>query len=93
MKGVWNSHWRGRKGLKEDLTDEPLWPAVEDFLKVPGRLLEAGCGTGQWVQFLGKLGHNVVGVDYAPSGLRVGRAHNPNLNLNAGRHSEPAFRR
>jgi ubiquinone/menaquinone biosynthesis C-methylase UbiE len=43
--------------------------------------LEAGCGTGQWVQFLGKLGHDVVGVDYAPSGLEVGRAHNPNLNL------------
>lgn len=81
MDSAWNAHWDGRKGLKEDLSDEALWPTIRDVLNVPGRLLEAGCGTGQWVQFLGKLGHDVVGVDYAPSGLEVGRAHNPNLNL------------
>jgi len=81
MGSVWDAHWDGRKGLKEDLSDEPVWPTIRDVLKVPGRLLEAGCGTGQWVQYLGKLGHDVVGIDYAPSGLEVGRAHNPDLNL------------
>ena len=81
MDNVWNTHWKGRKGLKEDLSEEPLWPTIRDHLNTPGRLLEAGCGTGQWVQFLGKLGHDVVGVDYALSGLEVGRKHNPDLNL------------
>ena len=81
MDNVWNTHWQGRRGLKEDLSDEPLWPTIRDHLNVSGRLLEAGCGTGQWVQFLSKLGHGVVGVDYAFSGLEVGRTHNPNLNL------------
>jgi len=81
MDCTWDTHWRGRKGLKEDLSDEPLWPTISDYLNVPGRLLEAGCGTGQWVQFLGKLGHDVIGVDYAASGLEIGREHNPNLNL------------
>ncbi|UCD49728.1 MAG: methyltransferase domain-containing protein [Phycisphaerales bacterium] len=81
MDGVWDAHWRGREGLKEDLSDEPLWATIRDELDRPGRLLEAGCGTGQWVQFLGTLGHDVVGVDYAASGLEVGRAHNANLEL------------
>ena len=81
MDHAWDAHWSGRKGLKADLTDEPLWLTIRDELKRLGRILEAGCGTGQWVQFLGTLGHAVVGVDYAASGLAVGRAHNPNLNL------------
>ena len=81
LQNTWDIHWRGRKGLKEDLGNEPLWATIRDHLSIPGRVLEAGCGTGQWVQFLGKLGHDAVGVDYAPSGLEVGRAHNPNLNL------------
>lgn len=81
MDSIWDTHWDGRKVLKEDLSDEPLWPTIRHHLRVPGRLLEAGCGTGQLVQFLGKLGHDAVGVDYAASGLEVGRAANPNLNL------------
>ena len=43
MDQVWNAHWSGRKGLKEDLSDEPVWPTIRDALKLPGRLLEAGC--------------------------------------------------
>ncbi len=49
MEEAWDLHWRGRNGLKEDLRDEPLWPTIRDHLRVPGRLPEAGCGTGQWV--------------------------------------------
>ena len=33
------------------------------------------------MQFLRKLGRDVVGADYTPSALEVGCAHNPNLNL------------
>jgi SAM-dependent methyltransferase len=81
MAGWWCSHWRGRVGLKEDMTDEPLWQTIKDLLTRPGRLLEAGCGTGQWVRFFGKMGCDAVGVDFAPSGLKVGLAANPGLRL------------
>ena len=81
MDRVWDAHWRGRRGLKEDLRNEPMWSTIRDVLNKPGRLLEAGCGTGQWVQFLTQGGFDAVGVDYALSGLEVGRAHNPNLKL------------
>ena len=81
MDSFWDAHWHGREGLKQDLSDEPVWPTIRDTLRIPGRVLEAGCGTGQWVQFLGKFGHDVVGVDCALGGLEVGRRHNPALNL------------
>ncbi len=81
MDRYWDAHWHGRRGLKEDLSEEPLWSTIQDHVGTPGRLLEAGCGTGQWVQYLGQLGHDAVGVDYALSGLAVGRKHNRNLNL------------
>lgn len=81
MREQWDAHWRGRPGLKDDLSGEPLWPTIEDRLHKPGRVLEAGCGTGQWVHYLGRLGHDVVGVDYAAGGLEVGLRHNPDLEL------------
>ena len=46
VQNTWDSHWQGREGLKEDLSDEPLWSTIRDYLNVPGRLLEAGCGIG-----------------------------------------------
>ncbi len=84
MSRWWSSHWEGRQGLRSDLRDEPLWPTIEDVLQKPALILEAGCGTGQWVQFLGSLGHTTIGVDYAPAGLRVGKTFNATLRLVAG---------
>jgi len=76
-----DSHWKGREGLKVDMTDEALWPTISDIVEQPGRLLEAGCGTGQWVQFFVRQGHDAVGIDYAESGLNVGRKYNSSLEL------------
>jgi SAM-dependent methyltransferase len=84
MVSWWSTHWEGRRGLKRDLRDEPLWPSIEDVLRTPGRVLEAGCGSGQWVQFFESLGHWPVGLDYADSGLRVGKAANGGLRLLRG---------
>ena len=81
MDHLWDSHWKGREGLKVDMTDEALWPTISDIVERPGRLLEAGCGTGQWVQFFARLGHDAIGIDFAASGLEVGRKHNSSLEL------------
>lgn len=84
MVAWWGTHWEGRRGLPYDLRHEPLWPTIEDVLARPGRVLEAGCGSGQWVQFLDALGHRTVGLDYAVSGLRVGKEANARLRLLRG---------
>jgi len=92
MARVWDNHWRGRKELKRDLSDEPLWPTIAEELKKPGIVLEAGCGTGQWVQFLGSLEYTVIGLDYAYSGLAVGRSCNPELTLVQGDFKKMPFK-
>jgi SAM-dependent methyltransferase len=81
MQAWWGSHWTGQERLDRDLTKEPLWPTIADILAEPGLVLEAGCGYGQWVYFLEKRGHTVVGLDYAGSGLAGARRHNPALRL------------
>ena len=60
MQDWWGAHWSGRPLVPRDLTAEPLWPTIADVLEAPGLVLEAGCGYGQWVQFLGRRGHRVV---------------------------------
>lgn len=81
MQAWWGRHWTGQERLDRDLTREPLWPTVADVLATPGLVLEAGCGYGQWVHFLERRGHTVVGIDYAGSGLAGARRHNPSLRL------------
>lgn len=84
----WSKHWEGRsegrRGFTRDLTDELVWPTIEDVIRRPGRLLEAGCGPGQWVQFLENRGHRVTGVDYAESGLLIGKRQNAELKFLRG---------
>jgi SAM-dependent methyltransferase len=81
MAAWWSDHWDDRIDLKRDLHDEPLWATIEDVIDRPGRILEAGCGPGQWVQFFDKLGHTTVGVDYASTALQAGKRVNRALRM------------
>lgn len=38
-----------------------------------GLILEAGCGTAQWVVALNELGYNIIGLDYAIEAMRKAR--------------------
>jgi len=81
VRDWWDSHWHGRDGFGRDLSAEPLWRAIRDHVPQGGLFLEAGCGTGRWVAFLSDRGIRTVGVDYAFSGLQVGRSVDPSLWL------------
>jgi SAM-dependent methyltransferase len=45
----------------------------------PGRVLDAGCGTGRVAIELSRRGHDVVGVDQDPAMLEVARQKAPHL--------------
>ena len=80
MTALWDQHWDGRQGWNPDYTREPLWRTISDIAtREPGRLLEAGCGVGKWISYFNRMGHQAIGVDYAPSGLRVAAAADPTL--------------
>ena len=59
-------------------------------VRPPARLLDAGCGTGNYARALARLGYHVVGVDRSPALLTAARANNARAK-NARRAGRPAF--
>jgi SAM-dependent methyltransferase len=50
----------------------------------PGRLLDAGCGPGQWTRLLQDGGRDVLGIDLSKQFLGVARRTNPTVPFLAG---------
>jgi SAM-dependent methyltransferase len=50
-----------------------------------GRLLDAGCGPGQWTAWLAARGHDVEGIDAAPSFVAHARATWPGVPFRRAR--------
>lgn len=50
----------------------------------PGRLLDAGCGPGQWTRLLRDGGRDVLGIDLSKQFLQVARRSNPAVPFVAG---------
>lgn len=48
---------------------------------VRGRVLDAGCGPGQWTHFLSELGADVYGIDLVPEFLERARSSYPGLRF------------
>jgi SAM-dependent methyltransferase len=61
---------------------ETCVPTLRRVLAPAGkRILESGCGTGRWMAFFERLGHQAFGVDDSAGPLRVARAHDPTLRV------------
>ncbi len=55
-----------------------LWPLIIGLLKgVDGPILDLGCGNGALVNALVKSGFDAYGVDASPTGIEIGKRHNP----------------
>lgn len=52
--------------------DSPLTALIERHLPPQGRLLEAGCGLGQYVLLFRERGRDAVGADWSLEALRAG---------------------
>ncbi|MCL6472854.1 MAG: class I SAM-dependent methyltransferase [Firmicutes bacterium] len=51
----------------------------------PLKILDAGCGTGNYIQELTKRGHQVIGVDSSPAMIKIAENKVKNLPYNNGR--------
>ncbi len=82
----WDDHW-----VKVDLDKklasyecgnlgyfDTLWRSV---LPRKGLILEAGCGQGQYVLGLNRLGYHVIGMDFAEQALQSTKSRYPDINL------------
>lgn len=79
----WNEHW-GRHSTEELLAiaeRSPLTRLLQDALPPRGRILEAGCGPGQYVVLFRRAGRVAAGVDFAAEPLARCRAAFPDTPL------------
>ena len=85
----WTEHWGGHsvEELLAVARVSPLTPLVTAALPAGGRVLEAGCGLGQYVLLLRERGWRAVGVDWSVDALagcrRVARAPLAAMELRA----------
>ena len=80
----WAEHW-GRhspESLARSAEVSPLTRLIWRHLPEPGaRVLEAGCGLGQYVVLLREAGYRAIGADWTPEPLRVCRSWRPGTPL------------
>jgi SAM-dependent methyltransferase len=81
MRDGWESqarHWAvfTRTPGYDSWHDDTNVPALLELLPAPGRrTLDLGCGEGRLGRFLQSLGHQVTGVDAAPTMVRLAASH------------------
>jgi len=51
----------------------PLWLAVLSLIKDPVRILDVGCGPGQFAALCAGEGHEYVGLDWSQVAIEIGR--------------------
>lgn len=84
--GFWEDRWSDGR-LEEAIRFcevDPLRPVFERWLKPGTRVLEGGCGRGQYVVYYGQRGAWVLGLDFAGSTLRLLKRSYPSTPLCKG---------
>lgn len=66
-------------------TPQPAMAALLEKYPPTGRILDIGCGSGDLVIYLAKLGYEVVGIDFVESAIRNAREKADALPLETSR--------
>jgi len=84
-EAFWAEHWAGHdtSDLVEIARTSPLTAIIEAALPASGRILEAGCGLGQYVVLMRERGRSATGADWSLDALRRCRAAAPDTPLAA----------
>lgn len=80
----WQKHHSGqdiRKIVEDCNKDIVCLPYFLKYLPKEGFVLEAGCGLGQWVIYLGRLGYNMVGVEIVPYCVETCKKYFPDTDI------------
>jgi len=93
QRETWENIWKDDLYSIADLLEEDRWVSVKHspilpivLKRLPGgaKVLEAGCGRGQWVIYLSGLGFRVTGLDFASATLAQLRESYPSLDFVEG---------
>lgn len=86
QREVWDLTWSNNSliSLVEKLSLNPQYWHLKELITPKDKILEAGCGYGQWVYRLSKLGFNVTGVDFAKKTINTIKKEYPELKVVLG---------
>ena len=60
------------RGPPEESSYYPVWKAVLNLIREPMKILDIGCGPGQFAELCVKAGHEYLGLDYSPEAIGLG---------------------
>ncbi len=49
-----------------------LWTGALSLIEEPAKILDSGCGPGQFAELCVKAGHEYLGLDYSPVAIKLG---------------------
>ncbi|MDD5433620.1 MAG: class I SAM-dependent methyltransferase [Candidatus Pacebacteria bacterium] len=80
----WDKHWQSddfAKTVRYGKNSRLIKKFTTRFLKKDAKILEGGCGTGQNVYTLGRLGYDCYGVDFAAGTIEEIKQYFPELKI------------
>lgn len=83
QKELWDLHWstQSTDSLINQLRINPLYWNLLSLVKKKDKILEAGCGFGQWVISLKRQGFNILGIDIAANTIQMLKKNYPDLKV------------
>ncbi|PLX21804.1 hypothetical protein C0584_01730 [Candidatus Parcubacteria bacterium] len=84
--GYWDAHWSKLSTNELYKIDKGsfLEKKFLKFLPKDGKILEGGCGLGQWVKILVEHGYDIFGLDFAEETVKTLNKTNPELKISKG---------
>lgn len=86
MDKIWDQWWENISIKRElqKLEENDLLPIFLKYLPKTGKILEAGCGLGQWVIYLKQKGYNIIGIDFAQEAIDMAKGFDKTLPIEFG---------
>lgn len=84
----WSSYWQSHSPKRRAIEFlrrayfAPIFTElINNFAGRPSRILEAGCGSGTYLNVLSKYGHITAGIDNEPNAVRIARKNCGDVRL------------
>lgn len=93
QRDYWTRVWQDHEYTMEDYLDgdkwvgvkfSPILPLILQHVPKAARILEAGCGLGQWVIYLANLGYDITGLDFSQETIARLRREYPKYHFVVG---------
>ena len=85
-ESFWSDHWKTQNTNQQmsSAKNSELIPIFKKYLPKHGKILEAGCGQGAYVNALKELGYDIEGIDFDSKTIENSKKIFPELPIKVG---------